>query len=216
MTHGWQNLGSNGPKGGWGSGSLCLSRSFPFSFHVFLFLSICLLVYLFIYLSDDQFESLSIYLSIPLSLSLFLSIYVIYLASYSQLSIHLSLGLSICPPAISHFDLEMRFVPQRRALFPLPNFQKFSDAGVFLPFWLPHVLRASSRHNGVQFFILHPTRWLRARRFGEPPEPQNIGKTLCLATVLPFCALWSSSFWLLLFWLFLFYDSSHHCCCICQ
>ena len=214
MTHGWQNLGSNGPKGGWGSGSLCLSRSFPFSFHVFLFLSICLLVYLFIYLSDDQFESLSIYLSIPLSL--FLSIYVIYLASYSQLSIHLSLGLSICPPAISHFDLEMRFVPQRRALFPLPNFQKFSDAGVFLPFWLPHVLRASSRHNGVQFFILHPTRWLRARRFGEPPEPQNIGKTLCLATVLPFCALWSSFFWLLLFWLFLFYDSSHHCCCICQ
>jgi hypothetical protein len=72
--------------------------------------------------------------SLSLSLSLFLSIYVIYLASYSQLSIHLSLGLSICPPAISHFDLEMRYVPQRRALFPLPNFQKFSDAGVFLPF----------------------------------------------------------------------------------
>ena len=191
--------------------SLVLSRSLSMSFCFYL--SVCLSICLSISLTINL--NLFLSTSLSLSLSLFLSIYVIYLASYSQLSIHLSLGLSICPPAISHFDLEMRFVPQRRALFPLPNFQKFSDAGVFLPFWLPHVLRASSRHNGVQFFILHPTRWLRARRFGEPPEPQNIGKTLCLATVLPFCALWSSFFWLL-FWLFLFYDSSHHCCCICQ
>ena len=97
-----------------------------------------------------------------------------------------------------HFDLEMCFAPQRRALFRHLNFQKCSEAGVFGTFWLANVLRATtactsstsqllkvlrswgvlyiltskcvSRHNGpgVQFFISHLARWLPARRFSEP------------------------------------------------
>ena len=95
-----------------------------------------------------------------------------------------------------HFDLEMCFAPQRRALFRHLNFQKWSDAEVFCTFWLGNVLRATtactfstsqlpkvvrppgvfniltskcaSRHNGVQIFISHLASWLRTRRFSEP------------------------------------------------
>ena len=95
-----------------------------------------------------------------------------------------------------HFDLEMCFAPQRRALFQHLNFQKWSENGVFCTFWLRNVLRATtactfttsqlpkvvrssgafciftskcaSRHNGVQFFISHLASWLRTRRFSEP------------------------------------------------
>ena len=95
-----------------------------------------------------------------------------------------------------HFDFEMCFAPQRRALFRHLNFQKWSDHGVFCTFWLGNVLRATtactfstsqlpkvvrewcvlyiltwkcaSRHNGVQLFISHLASWLRTRRFSEP------------------------------------------------
>ena len=95
-----------------------------------------------------------------------------------------------------HFDFEMCFAPQRRALFRHLNFQKWSDNGAFCAFWLGNVLRATtactfstsqlpkvvrqwcvlyiltwkcaSRHNGVQFFNSHLARWLRTRRFSEP------------------------------------------------
>ena len=63
-----------------------------------------------------------------------------------------------------HFDFEMCFAPQRRALFRHRNFQKWSDAEVFCAFWLGNVLR----HNGVQFFIAPVASWLRTRRFSEP------------------------------------------------
>ena len=43
-----------------------------------------------------------------------------------------------------HFDLEMCFAPQRRALFRHLNFQKCSEPGVFYVFWLRHVLRATA------------------------------------------------------------------------
>ena len=43
-----------------------------------------------------------------------------------------------------HFDFEMRFAPQRRALFRHLNFQKWSDPGVFCTFWLGNVLRATT------------------------------------------------------------------------
>ena len=43
-----------------------------------------------------------------------------------------------------HFDLEMCFAPQRRALFRHRNFQKWSDHGVFCTFWLGNVLRATT------------------------------------------------------------------------
>ena len=43
---------------------------------------------------------------------------------------------------LAHFDLEMCFASQRRALFRHLNFQKWSDADVFCTFWLGNVLRA--------------------------------------------------------------------------
>ena len=95
-----------------------------------------------------------------------------------------------------HFDLEMCFAPQRRALFRHRNFQKWSEPGVFCTFSLGNVLRATtactfstsqlpkvvrtwcvlyiftwkcaSRHNGVHFFISHLASWARTRRFSEP------------------------------------------------
>ena len=85
-----------------------------------------------------------------------------------------------------HFDFEMFFTPQRRALFRHLNFQKWSDNGVFYAFWLRNVLRAtmactfstsqlpkvvrrwgvlhiltskcSSRHNGVHFFDISTSK----------------------------------------------------------
>ena len=43
-----------------------------------------------------------------------------------------------------HFDLEMCFAPQRRALFRHLNFQKWSEPLVFLIFRLGNVLRATT------------------------------------------------------------------------
>ena len=43
-----------------------------------------------------------------------------------------------------HFDLEMCFAPQRRALFRHRNFQKWSENGVFCTFSLGNVLRATT------------------------------------------------------------------------
>ena len=130
-----------------------------------------------------------------------------------------------------HFDFEMCFAPQRRALFRHLNFQKWS-IHVFCTFWLRNVLRATtactystsqlpkvvrswcvlymltckcaSSHNGVQFFISHLASWLRTRRFSEPtfrPSGAPLEKQ-CFATFLPFLA--SASFFFLLF---LFYSS---------
>ena len=85
-----------------------------------------------------------------------------------------------------HFDFEMCFAPQRRALFRHLNFQKWSENGVFCTFWLGNVLRATtactfstsqlpkvvrewcvlyiltwkcaSRHNGVHFFNISTSK----------------------------------------------------------
>ena len=46
-----------------------------------------------------------------------------------------------------HFDFEMCFAPQRRALFRHLNVQKWSGAGVFCTFWLGNVLRATTACN---------------------------------------------------------------------
>ena len=43
-----------------------------------------------------------------------------------------------------HFDVEMCFAPQRRALFQHLNFQKWSENGVFCTFWRGNVLRATT------------------------------------------------------------------------
>ena len=94
-----------------------------------------------------------------------------------------------------HFDLEMCFAPQRRALFRQLSFQKRSEREVFCTFWLGNVLRATtactfstsqlpkvvrtwgvlyiltwkraSCHNGVQLFFSHLASWLRTCRFSE-------------------------------------------------
>ena len=86
-----------------------------------------------------------------------------------------------------HFDLEMCFAPQRRALFQHLDFQKWSEPLVFCTFWLRNVLRATtactfsvtsqlpkvvrtpgvlyiltwkcaSRHNGVHFFDISTSK----------------------------------------------------------
>ena len=95
-----------------------------------------------------------------------------------------------------HFDFEMCFAPQRRALFRHLNCQKWAGPGVFCTFWLRNVLcattactfstsqlpkvvrswgvlyiltwKCASRHNGVHFCISHLASWLRTRRFSEP------------------------------------------------
>ena len=67
-----------------------------------------------------------------------------------------------------HFDLEMCFAPQRRALFRHLNFQKWSEmvrtwCVLYILTW-----KCASRHNGVQFFISPLASWLRTRCFSEP------------------------------------------------
>ena len=64
-----------------------------------------------------------------------------------------------------HFDFEMCFAPQRRALFRHLNFQKLVREWCVL-----YILtsKCASHHNGVQFFISRLASWLRTRRFSEP------------------------------------------------
>ena len=61
-----------------------------------------------------------------------------------------------CPKLVCfvHFDLEMCFAPQRRALFRHLNFQKWSDNGVL------YILtsKCASRHNGVHFFNISTSK----------------------------------------------------------
>ena len=54
-----------------------------------------------------------------------------------------------------HFDLEMCFAPQRRALFRHLNCQKWSDAGVFLCILTS---KCATRHNGVHFFNISTSK----------------------------------------------------------
>jgi len=116
-----------------------------------------------------------------------------------------------------HFDFEMFFAPQRRALFQHLNFQKCSEAEVFCIFWRGNVPRATT-----------------LRTFSKSQLPKVVGTCVCF---LPFwvrnvlCAkapytfwtsqlpklapgsyfLWLFLFWLFLFWLFLFSASFHLC-----
>ena len=144
----------------------------------------------------------------------------------------------------------MCFAPQR-ALFRQLNFQKWSETVSFLHFWLRNVLATSactfstsqfpkvvracgvlciltwkcaSRHSGVQFFISHLARWLRARRFSEPTfRPSGATNHWKNAVFRDFNYLFahlhllsSDSFSSLIFFLLLFSsllssDSSHLC-----
>ena len=93
-----------------------------------------------------------------------------------------------------HFDLQMCFAPQRRALFWHLNFQKWSGAEVFCTFWLGNLLRATTACNFSS--LIWPAGSAASLLF-DPPEPQIIGKTQCFATFLPFRA--SPSSFLLIF-----------------
>ena len=102
-----------------------------------------------------------------------------------------------------HFDLEMCFAPQRRALFRHLNFQKWSETVSFLHFWLRNVLPATTACTFSS--LIWPAGSAPAALASllfDPPEPQIIGKTQWIATFLPFRAS-ASSFFLV----FLFYSS---------
>ena len=78
----------------------------------------------------------------------------------------------------AHFDLEMCFAPQRRALFRHLNFQKWSKNGVFCTFWLRNVLRATTACNFSS--LIWPAGSAPAALASllfDPSEPQIIGKT---------------------------------------
>ena len=100
----------------------------------------------------------------------------------------------------AHFDFEMCFAPQRRALFRHLNFQKWSDNGVFCTFGLRNVLRATTACNfSSPIWPAGSAPAALASLLFDPPEPQIIGKTQWFATFLPFRASASSFFWLFLF-----------------
>ena len=105
-----------------------------------------------------------------------------------------------CMLCFVHFDFEICFAPQRRALFRHLNFQKCSEAEVFCTFWLGNVLRATKACNFSS--LLWPAGSARAALASlpfDPPEPQITGKTQCFATFPPFRAPASSFCWLFLF-----------------
>ena len=76
-----------------------------------------------------------------------------------------------------HFDFEMCFAPQRRALFRHCNFQKGSDNGVFCTFWLGNVLHATTACNfSSLLWSAGSAPAALASLLFDPPEPQIIGK----------------------------------------
>ena len=93
------------------------------------------------------------------------------------------------PLVFSHFDLQMCFAPQRRAIFPDRNFKNGSDTEVFWAFWLTNVLRATA--------VCHfsPVCWTPtsapaalARLLFEHQEPRIIEKTQRFSASLTFRA----------------------------
>ena len=102
-----------------------------------------------------------------------------------------------------HFDLEMCFAPQRRALFRHLNCQKWSGPGVFCTFWLRNVLRATTACNFPS--LIWPAGSAPAAFASllfDPPEPQIIKKNTASRDFPTFSRTWI--FFLLLFSLLLF------------
>ena len=94
-----------------------------------------------------------------------------------------------------HFDFQMCFAPQRRALFRHLNFQKWFAPLVFCHFSLGNVLRATTACNFSS--LIWPAGSAPAALASllfDHPEPQIIGKTQCFATFLSFRASTSSFF----------------------
>ena len=81
-----------------------------------------------------------------------------------------------------HFDLEMCFSPQRRAIFRHLNFKKCSEADVFCTFWLQNALLATAACNF--WFLLWPHDSAPAALTSllfDSPDTRIIGKTQHLA-----------------------------------
>ena len=75
-----------------------------------------------------------------------------------------------------HFDFEMCFGPQRRAIFRHVNFQKWSECGVLCTFWFGNVFRATTVCNYSS--LIWPDGSAPAALASlllDPPEPQTIG-----------------------------------------
>ena len=98
-----------------------------------------------------------------------------------------------------HFDFEMCFAPQRRALFHMSTSKSGPNMVCFVHFDL-YVLRAKTACTFPS--LIWPAGSAPAALASllfNPPEPQIIGKTQSFATFLPFRAPASSFFWLFLF-----------------
>ena len=99
------------------------------------------------------------------------------------------------PSVFNTFYFQICFAPQRRALYQHLNFHKWSDAEVFCTFSLRNRLRTTTACNFSSLIspdVSAPAAL--ASLLFNPPEPQNIGKTQCFATFLPFRAPASSFF----------------------
>ena len=95
------------------------------------------------------------------------------------------------PSVFSHFDLQMRFAPQRRAIFPDRNIQNSSRAEVFCIFWLANVLRATAAcHFSFLCWTATSAPAALASLLFEHPEPRIIEKTERFATFLTFPNIW--------------------------
>ena len=81
-----------------------------------------------------------------------------------------------------HFDLEMCFAPQRRALFRHRNFKKWSEFGVFCTFWLGNVRATTACTFSSLIWPAGSAPAALASLLFDPPEPQIIGKTQWIAT----------------------------------
>ena len=117
-----------------------------------------------------------------------------------------------------HFDFNMCFAPQRRALFRHHNFKKWSDPGVLCTFWLRNVLRATTACNlssliwpngsapaALASLLFRPsgaTNHCKNTMFRDFPTFSRI----CIFFLLTLSLLWSS-----LFYSSLLSDSSHLC-----
>ena len=101
------------------------------------------------------------------------------------------------PSCFVHFDLQMCFSPQRRAIFRHLNRQKWSKHAVVCTFWLANVLFATAACN-FWFLLWAPTSAPAALTglLFDWPDTRIIEKTQHFATSLTFGADVSSFFWL--------------------
>ena len=102
------------------------------------------------------------------------------------------------------FGFEICFAPQPRALFEHRNFEKCSEHEVLCACWLQNVLRATTTCNVSSLISPAGSAPAALASLLFDPQPQNIGKTQCFATFLPFRAPGSSFLWLSLLFFFFF------------